>query len=144
MREIKFRGWHSQAKRMFSAEEMAKDQLTLLTTGSFINVHGNDTGKSVIYSNEKFIPMQFTGLNDKNGIEIYEGDVYSWDYEYDSDYDGDMPIVKRSAGRGHVKDIFDTWRIKEAAKEGKGVEVIGNIYENPTLILTNPQPSNPE
>jgi hypothetical protein len=39
-RIIKFRGWHTSANRMFSAEEMAEDQLTLLTTGSFINVHG--------------------------------------------------------------------------------------------------------
>lgn len=81
------------------------------------------------------IRNQFTGLHDKHGKEIYEGDIIAWDYEYDSDYDGDMPIVKRSAGRAQVKDIFDTWQIKEAARESKGVEVVGNIYSNPELIL---------
>lgn len=78
--------------------------------------------------------MQYTGLKDKNGKEIYEGDIIAWDYEYDSDYDGDMPIVKRSTGKAEVKDIFDRWRIHEAATEGNGVEVIGNIYEKPELI----------
>lgn len=75
MRQIKFRGWHSKQQKMFSAEEMANDQLTLLPTGNFINVNGDATSLSVIYPNDVFIPLQFTGLMDEDDVEIYEGDI---------------------------------------------------------------------
>ncbi len=64
LREIKFREWHVTQKRMFFAEEMAVDQLTLLPTGNFINVHGGSTRLSEIYERDDFIPLQYTGLKD--------------------------------------------------------------------------------
>lgn len=47
-RPIKFRAWHSKHKKMFSPEEMGRDQLTIMLDGTgFINVHGGDTKLSV-------------------------------------------------------------------------------------------------
>jgi hypothetical protein len=80
------------------------------------------------------IPMQFIGLMDRKRKEIYEDDVIAWDYEYDADYDGDMPIVKRSTGRAAVKDMCGHYAIRRAKEEGDGVEVIGNIHQNPELL----------
>lgn len=72
MREIKFRAWDKHRKKMRSAEEMGRDQMTLSPDGrGFINVH-RLLEESEYCTN--LLPMQFTGLKDKNGKEIYEGD----------------------------------------------------------------------
>lgn len=78
--------------------------------------------------------MQFTGISDSFGTPIFECDIYEYRYEYDADYDGDIPIVKESSGRKSVRDIFDTWRIKEALSEGGTVKVIGNIHQHRHLL----------
>jgi uncharacterized phage protein (TIGR01671 family) len=121
MREIKFRGWHTTQKEMFSAEEMAADQLALLPTGQFINVSGDSTILSEIYPRDKFIPLQYTGLKDRNGKEIYEGDI----------------VRITIAGFGIEKDIAIKWedgKYTEPMFEDYHREVIGNIYEDPELL----------
>jgi uncharacterized phage protein (TIGR01671 family) len=73
------------------------------------------------------ILMQYTGLKDKNGVEIYEGDVveakgyYQDKYIIEWVYDG-WEIFD---GKDGVVADFDEW---------EKLEVIGNIYENPELL----------
>lgn len=67
---------------------------------------------------------QYIFKKDKHGEDIFVGDTIEWDYEYDSDYDGDMPIVKRSAGRHTIKDIFDRTDVEIAARESKGCWIV--------------------
>jgi uncharacterized phage protein (TIGR01671 family) len=137
MREIKFRAWHTALKKMFSAEEMAEDQLTLLTIGKFINVSSESTKLSVII--DEMIPLQFTGLKDENGKEIYEGDVVKdsfdrimqvkwWNYR--------LCWVAISETNFHHADLFD-WCEKDENYDRTDVarvQVIGNIHENPELL----------
>lgn len=142
-RQIKFRGWHSKNSQMFSADIMAQDQLTILTTGSFINGHGGATSKSVVYDKSQFIPLQFTGLHDKHGVEIYEGDMCHLD---------DVTIVGSSDPWPERRIIlfdpeyakFDNFRINYErggsglvfckANTEKFYAVVGNIYEHPELL----------
>ncbi len=127
MREIKFRGWHIPKKTMFSAEEMASDQLTLLPTGSFINVSGDSTHLSQIMPQDKFIPLQFTGMRDKDGKEIYEGDVVELRQETSKGSEGLLTTIVEWSKDGLNFNIYP-------CHDEKYWKVIGNIYENPELV----------
>lgn len=75
--------------------------------------------------------MQFTGLKDKNGTEIYEGDIAthakSTVYKYTDIITGEVVIeVSRGVVIGGWPASYD-------------IEVIGNIYENPDLLDTKAQ-----
>ena len=80
--------------------------------------------------------MQFTGLLDKNGKEIYEGDILSGEDNLDKspmvvcwDDENLQWVVKRVSD----KDKFELWYVMEESSV-KEPEVIGNIYENPELL----------
>jgi uncharacterized phage protein (TIGR01671 family) len=118
MREIKFRGWDVVTRTM-------RDWSDLKTRGM------------LVFENRYL--MQFTGLKDKNGKEIYEGDVI---------YIPSLSI--KPEARGH-NELVEWKEWEEVPSYGwnpmlqnhseytsfqseKMVEVIGNIYENPELL----------
>ncbi len=117
--------WHTELKRMFSAEEMGKDQLTLSVDGrGFVNVSGEYPERS-IFAGDKMIPFQFTGVLDKNGKEIYAGHILK-------DDNGSLAEVKwRSVSTGFQLDpnTAGWWDLVPSA-----YEIVGHIYENPGMM----------
>ncbi len=125
MREIKFRVWHEVDKMMFDVSE-----LSFRAGGIHFNGPGVGDGwcTSDMPQVEKTCTlMQFTGLTDKNGKDIYEGDIY---------YQGDKNIL-------YVVVWHDTGLIGHQVGSSSyagltywndKIEVIGNVYENPELI----------
>jgi len=133
-REIKFRAWDIKRKKMWSPEEMGEDQLTLMPDGrGFINVSGTLTKLSQFCSN--LIPQQFTGFKDKNGKEIYEGDICQagtyaegaakWDKVYEVQFDQ----YEWMFCPGKTSDIIP---FRETTS--MFVEILGNIHNNPSLL----------
>ena len=131
MREIKFRAWVDG--EMVSPMVVIAEQQEVM----FVELSKVTTGHDIKW-------MQFTGLRDRNGREIYEGDV--------AEYSSGHVNLEKASGNYVIR-----WNKKEACFEGycsnawypdgnrenifyfeeyfnKDIEVIGNIYENPELL----------
>ena len=115
MREIKFRAWNSNTKKM------TDEFLIIPNTGKALQWYDEGNTGWVL---EHFEVMQFTGLHDKNGKEIYEGDICL------GHSDGSGKIVWQEDAYVYEFDdenVVNLW-------EAKPLIVIGNIYENPDLL----------
>jgi uncharacterized phage protein (TIGR01671 family) len=133
-REIKFRAWSPDNKRMFLVEQLRfyGDELAAFEFADDLY-------------NARDIVMQYTGLKDKNGTEIYEGDILGSD---DGEWqDNDETWLQYIAGivtwwdnngRFHLSDDLEGYMgdddYADVPMEWVKYEVIGNIHENPELL----------
>ena len=124
MREIKFRAWDLKTKKMHTAENIN------FCGRKTVTVQYNPVKKICL---DSAILMQYTDVKDKNGVEIYEGDIirgHTGRYKVDC-------VVRWSSGNcGFIAVPTITERTYLCLNPGstKSYEVIGNIYENPELV----------
>ena len=128
MREIKFRAWDKQFNEMAS--------IICLNIGDYSEDHILKTKSRPYTYNQQFhniTLMQFTGLKDKNGKEIYEGDILKINGFYDGLYNTlEVRWIKngfKCVGLINEKAVCET-----VYDYGFHEEIIGNIYENPELL----------
>ena len=138
-REIKFRAWDLSNERMvyypYLFEPMADFRGTNEYNASFVFFEDWQDVDDGIWRPCHI--MQYTGLKDKNGKEIYEGDKFKsilshFNYYYVCHEDGCFVMKYKIGNKEFVWGKID--RCIELLKEWDIFEIIGNIYENPELL----------
>lgn len=123
MREYKFRLWDKEKEIMLDVEKIDFDDCYY---GGEMYV--NTTNGSDYWNNELYSLMQYTGLHDKNGKEIYEGDIVK-SFFVDTDEAGNE-IYKYYIMEVKYDEILCSYNIDKFMN----LEVIGNIYDNKELL----------
>lgn len=150
MRDIKFRVWDKSINKMITQEnvkefldktisEKWEDEFPyhsdewypayeILTIFDYLKSFQERTIKRYEPSENRFDIMQYTGLKDKNGKEIYESDIVY----IASEDENAFVLWDKETARYIIQ--FNSWCADFDNFYGKELEVIGNIYNNPELL----------
>lgn len=124
-RQLKFRAWDKISKRMIVDKQ---DFVPLIVTSKGV-LKLNPRIKEDNYffvEEDRFNLMQFTGLTDKKGNEIFEGDIVQhncWNYPFEVIYNVDRARFSCKMKEDIHQQI-----------SGENLEIVGNIYENWDLL----------
>ena len=137
MRKLKFRAYSKSNNQMFDNEllENAGDGLyniakkKLLEMGYFAQAEDLERGVYLPTKDNDLVFMEYTGLKDTNGAEIYEGDIVEIEKETRWEVVFNKGCFKRASIEHPISNLY---LLGESPLDS--IEVIGNIYENPELL----------
>ena len=123
MREIRFRAWSEDIREMIQVSRLDIKEET---------IHYENGIKSLNREQEldfwwkPYVLMQYTGLKDKNGVEIYEGDIVRY-------FRSELAVIVYRNGGVDIRSL--SWGDREPIQRRLGeIEVVGNIYQNNDLL----------
>jgi len=128
-REIKFRAWDEKLRRW---EEWGLPEDAGYMAGRFNKANATKVGRRFSSSTLS----QYTGLNDKNGKPIYEGDVFPCIYNDDGHTDVRVVAWHDDSARFALRRVGECVQtgVEQTMYDCTSNTVIGNIYENPELL----------
>ncbi|MEB7365420.1 YopX family protein [Staphylococcus borealis] len=129
---IKFRAWDKDHKYM----EYTDENLVVCFSNEGTDVVDDTTFSHLCISMQNYELMQSTGLKDKNGTEIYEGDIVELKYPYDKRIKTKGSIVwdrYKSCFGISMKETTERYELYRITAENY-LTVIGNKYQHPELL----------
>lgn len=138
MREIKFREWDQNRHEIYGGDIPGmsygnREDFDDMVGFRFAHTELMDYEGTEEFQNKRILE-QFTGLHDKNGKEIYEGDIVEFPSKRGTI--NFMGIVVYEKFCFNIKGFYEVFYDYPslAFSEGNNYEVIGNIHENPELL----------
>jgi uncharacterized phage protein (TIGR01671 family) len=124
-RVLEFRVWDKLAESFIYSDSFFQCHYILNLSGTFFNLQNGSGGK-------EYEVQQYTGLKDKNGKMIFEGDIVLAKQDY-----ADTLLKKKKIYGGLIHWNHSYWAIgkyKLFVMKDESLSVVGNIFENPELL----------